>query len=260
MSTPAYAALQKAADSHPPIAAIVLGSGLNEITDRWPMLASASFQDLPGMPKATVAGHHGRLLLQTHEDRPVLVFQGRIHFYEGHGWEMVSRPVQIAAELGARIFLLTNASGGIGAEQIPGSLMLVRNHIAAMVPNWWKSCAPVDPYSGELKKLVCNAAASIGQPITAGTYACVTGPNYETPAEIRALKSIGANAVGMSTVYEATIAAGMGLRVAAVSCVANWAAGISPTPLSHREVLESVRSVAAKLGRILSQVIARLAS
>lgn len=256
MSTPAYERLLHETLARPPVVGIVLGSGLNEITDRWPRVAEASFQELPGMPPAAVAGHRGRLSLHRVASRPVLVFQGRVHFYEGHSWESVARPVYIAAELGVRNLILTNAAGGIGSTLSPGSLMSIRGHIAAMRPNWWREAATVSPYSPELSRLVHDSASAAV--IHDGVYASVTGPSYETPAEIRALRTIGADAVGMSTVQEAEAATKHGMTVAGISCIANWAAGISPAPLSHQEVLENVRAVAGQLKQLLESLIARL--
>src|SRR5205823_146529 len=155
---------------------------------------------LPGMPKARVAGHKGRLCLHEFAGRTILVFQGRVHFYEGHPWSVVDRPVHIAHELGARTLILTNASGGICPAIAPGSLMAIRDHIPAMGPNWWRGIAlgsplPVAPYSPQLRGVLHSAATATGLDLPEGVYACVTGPSYETPAEIRAFRTIGADAI-----------------------------------------------------------------
>lgn len=260
MPMSAYDRLVQAAHARPPIACVVLGSGLNEIPDAWPQITAAAFHELPGLPRTTVAGHRGRLALYAWLDRSVMVFQGRVHYYEGHAWELVVRPVHIAAELGVSTLILTNASGGIGPSHAPGTLMLIRDQLEAMVPQWWRAPTRVSPFAESLRDLVREAAVGAQEPLSEGVYACVTGPNYETPAEVRALRACGAAAVGMSTAYEARTAAAMGMRVAGLSCVANWAAGISSTPLSHHEVLATVQSVAGRLGRVLTEVLNRIGS
>jgi len=258
----AFDALRKLALQWRPIAAIVLGSGLNSITDDWPLLHTIPFSGLPGLAAATVAGHKGLLCLHEFAGQSVLVFQGRPHFYEGHSWEAVERPIRLAHELGARRLILTNASGGIGPKQNAGTLMSVRDHIAANRPHWWLLPGPGGigptrpaPYSSELRTMVRRVAESVGIELSEGIYACVTGPLYETPAEVRALKAIGADAVGMSTVHEAETAAALGMEVAAISCVANRAAGISTTPLSHTEVLAVVSAAANKMRQLLAATV-----
>ena len=250
--------LREAVRRHPPVAALVLGSGLNSVTDDWPLVCAVPFAQIPGMPATTVAGHKGRLCLHKFDGQSVLVFQGRVHHYEGHPWDMVARPIHLVAELGVRTLLLTNASGGIGAAQDAGTLMGIRDHIAAQRPNWWRLPGPgqIDPprpspYSRRLRTALQDAAKAHGSTLPEGIYACVTGPNYETPAEIRALQAVGADAVGMSTVHEAETALSLGLEVAGVSCVANRAAGLSPTPLSHAEVLSMVAAAAGRMAALL---------
>ena len=266
MAESTYSDLSSATRSRPPLAGLVLGSGLNEVTDGLPCLIDLPFAALPGMPAATVAGHRGRLCLLEFEQNALLVFQGRLHFYEGHSWDVVARLIHIAAELGVKTLILTNASGGISSGLKAGSLMAVRDHIAAFQPNWWRKpgLGGIGPplssvYSPRLRSLLQMAANSLDLALPEGVYACVTGPNYETPAEVRALNAIGADAVGMSTVHEAKTAAALGMEVAAISCVANLAAGISPTPLSHAEVLTNVCAVAEKLGKLLRAMWKELA-
>lgn len=238
----------------PPIAALVLGSGLNAAVDDLPQRHMAPFAELPGMPGAGVAGHRGRLCLHDLDGRGVLVFQGRVHFYEGHDWDTVARPVHLAHELGARTLILTNASGGIGERQTAGSLMAVRDHIPAMTPHWYRTPSAPTPYSPGLLDLLTQ----IDPNLPLGVYAAVTGPNYETPAEVRMLQSVGADAVGMSTVHEANVGASLGMEVAAISCVANRAAGLSASPLSHAEVLAVVASAARRMTELLHQFLRRL--
>ncbi|HLW66535.1 MAG TPA: purine-nucleoside phosphorylase, partial [Gemmataceae bacterium] len=226
MANATYSDLLEAIQVQPPLAGLVLGSGLNEVTDGLPCPIDVPFASLPGMPATTVAGHRGRLSLLEWDQGTLLVFQGRVHYYEGHSWNVVAQPIRLAAELGVKTLLLTNASGGIGQELCAGSLIAVRDHIAAMQPNWWRqpglggiAASLPSVYAPRLRSLLQRAAADIGLALPEGVYACVTGPNYETPAEVQALKKLGADAVGMSTVHEARIAAALGMEVAAISCV-----------------------------------------
>jgi purine-nucleoside phosphorylase len=242
----------------PPQVAIVLGSGLNDVADRWPVIFSVAFTDIPDLPKTGVVGHKGQLSLHGLHGRRLLIFQGRVHFYEGHSVDAVTRPIQVARELGVRQLLLTNAAGGIGPMQIPGSLMLLQGHINCQRNSWWPNVEIVRIYSTRLQELLRVAAISAKVRLREGIYAGVTGPNYETPAEVRALRTIGADAVGMSTVHEAEAAHQWGLEVAAISCVANWAAGLSQQPLTHHDVLQQVRMAAGELHRLLEQMILQL--
>jgi purine-nucleoside phosphorylase len=253
MSSSAFTELRDLVlDRRPPVA-VILGSGLNQVVDDLPCLASARFDELPGMPATNVTGHRGRLGLFEFTGSTLFVFQGRLHRYEGHSKEIVERPVRLAFDWGARTILLTNACGGIGPRQQAGTLMAIRDHIDAMRPNWWRerSQEPTSPYSLDLMRLLRQAAAESGVELTEGVYAGVTGPNYETPAEVQALKAIGADAVGMSTILEANAAHSLGMKVAAVSCIANRAAGLSANPLSHLDVLSVVQSAAARMSRLL---------
>ncbi len=265
MTSGAYSDFQRLSRERPPIAALVLGSGLNRATEAWNRIASLRFEEIPGLAPTSVSGHRGELGLFDFRGERVLVFHGRLHFYEGHSWETVEQPVRIARELGACTLLLTNASGGIRPRQEPGTLMAIRDQIAANRPNWWRlpglgGAAPPSPspYSPRLLGLLQSAAGDIGLNLHEGAYAAVTGPCYETPAEIRALRSIGADAVGMSTVHEANVALSLGMEVAGVSCIANWAAGLSPTPLSHAEVLAMVTSASGKMTQLLNAFLVRL--
>jgi purine-nucleoside phosphorylase len=264
MVTTAFAKLESACFAKRPLAAIVLGSGLNAIADDWPLLHAVPFGELPEMPSTSIAGHKGRLCLHEFAGSAVLVFQGRLHYYEGHSRDVVERPIRIAHELGVRMLILTNAAGGIGPKQDAGSLMAIRDHIAANRPDWWKSLAlesakPASPYAIRLNAILLEAATEIRMDLPEGVYAYVTGPNYETPAEVRALRVMGADAVGMSTVHEALTATSLGMEVAAISCIANRAAGLSASPLSHAEVLAVVNSAAERMGQLLKATLHRLA-
>jgi len=232
---------------------------MGPVTGRITQRAAVAFGDVPGLVPPSVAGHKGHIIFGDLAGRAVLAFTGRLHFYEGHAWEKVVRPIEVAAELGAEVVVLTNASGGINEALEPGSLMALTDHIEWNRPNYWKHPGPgglggerPSPYSVRLVDELGHAATAAGVPLHRGVYLCVTGPSYETPAEIRAMRTIGADAVGMSTTREALRGAELGLEVAAISCVANRAAGLSGGPLSHKEVLEVVSAASANLASLLS--------
>ena len=190
--------------------ALVLGSGMAPVTDRIAQRAAMPFGEVPGLVPPTVTGHKGQVIFGHLAGQPVLAFTGRLHFYEGHSWDRVVRPVEVAAELGAKVLILTNASGGINEALAPGSLMAITDHVEWNRPNCWTYPGPgglgverPSPYSVRLTDQLAQAAAAASVPLHRGTYLSVTGPSYETPAEIRAAREIGADAVGMSTTREA---------------------------------------------------------
>jgi purine-nucleoside phosphorylase len=247
----------------PPVSltALVLGSGMAPVTQRIRPRAAVSFADVPGLVAPTVAGHKGQIILGELVGRPVLAFTGRLHFYEGNPWERVVRPVEVAAELGARVLVLTNAAGGIAEALEPGSLLALTDHIEWNQPFAWRQPGPGEqpsPYSSVLLDRLERTATAAGVPLSHGVYLSVTGPSYETPAEIRAMRTCGADAVGMSTTREALRGAELGLEVAAISCVANRAAGLSGGPLSHKEVLEVVASASHRLATLLEAFVSGL--
>lgn len=224
------------ARSHAPRVAIILGSGLGSLVERVKLLATVRFADVPGFAPPTVHGHSGRVVLGLWCDVPVLMFQGRMHFYEGHEANRVTGNVRLANDLGVTTLILTNAAGGIHDSLNPGDWMVIANHLKLLTPTSWQESleAPKpSPYAPELV-----AALAADPPLLIGTYAALTGPCYETPAEIRALKAMGADAVGMSTAMEAEAGASLGMRVAAMSCITNKAAGLSAGVLDHAEVQE----------------------
>jgi purine-nucleoside phosphorylase len=188
----------------------------------------------------------------------VLIGEGRLHYYEGNSWEAVVRPIQFASEVGARIAILTNASGGIRGDLGPGSLMPIRDHLEWNRPWPWRHRSLPSPYSARFLEMVCTAGEACGLELSPGLYASVTGPNYETPAEVRALRSVGADAVGMSTSREAAAGAECGLECAAISLITNRAAGLSSSTLSHEEVLANARASAEKLGRLIEEFLVRV--
>jgi purine-nucleoside phosphorylase len=252
--------VSEASGGHPArLVALVLGSGMGSVTDRITKRTAVAFGEVPGLVPPTVAGHKGQIIFGDLAGHLVLAFTGRLHFYEGHPWEKVVRPIEVAAELGTKVLLLTNASGGINEALEPGSLMALTDHIEWNRPNYWTHPGPgglggerPSPYSMRLLDQLDHASGVVGVPLHHGKYLCVTGPSYETPAEIRAMRTIGADAVGMSTTREALRGAELGMEIAAISCIANRAAGLSGEPLSHKEVLEVVNAASANLARLLA--------
>jgi purine-nucleoside phosphorylase len=260
-----FAELAEAARTAPPDMALVLGSGMGPVAARLRVRHRVPFDVVPGLPAATVAGHRGRLALGDWAGRRVLVFEGRLHRYEGHPWGAVVRPVEVAHELGARVLVLTNAAGGIHDALGPGSLMAVRDHVEWTRPYCWRLPGPggldpprPSPYAGRLRQLLAEAARERGIVLHAGTYGAVTGPCYETPAEVRALRVWGVDAVGMSTAREAQAGYDLGMECAAVSCVTNRAAGLSSGPIDHAEVLATAAAQADRLADLLAGLVGRL--
>jgi purine-nucleoside phosphorylase len=265
MNSAAFANLEAVARAAPPSAALVLGSGIGLLVQRVRVLERVPFGDVPGLTATGVHGHRGCLTLGEWGGRHILVFEGRLHFYEGHPWERVVEPVRVAARLGVRALLLTNAAGGIHDDLGPGSLMAIRDHVEWTRPYGWRHPGPgglggerPSPYDVGLLDVVGDAAAALGIPLLRGVYAQLTGPCYETPAEIRALKAWGADAVGMSTAREVQTGHDLGLRCAAVSCITNKAAGLCDAPLDHAEVLVNAAAASERLADLLERVVERL--
>lgn len=248
-----------------PTAAAVFGSGLSGAADgHFAAVATIAYADVPGLVPPTVAGHGGRLAVGHWDGVPVVVCFGRVHFYEGHGWDRVTALVRMVAELGVKTLLLTNAAGGIRDDLNPGDLMPIRGHLKLLDGQAWRGFAmgddsgregeaPAEPGNAWRHLVVLEAAT--GNP--AGVYAALTGPCYETPAEIRALRVMGADAVGMSTAVEAETAAALGLAVAGVSCVTNKAAGLAAGTLSHHDVEAVAKRAVGRLGDTLTAVLTR---
>lgn len=231
-----------------PTLALVLGSGFNHVLDELDVDAAIPYAKLPGFPKPGVAGHDGKLIIGRLGGTPMLVLSGRAHFYEGHPMERVTFAVRTLAAYGITDLLLTNAAGGINQKFRAGDFMVLTDHINFMGANPLRGPAiPGLPrfvdltvaYDAKLRGQLTKAAKAAKVKLRYGVYLAVSGPSYETPAEIRAFGRLGADAVGMSTVPEAIVARQCGVRVAALSCITNLAAGISPAPLSHQEVLET---------------------
>ena len=253
-----------------PRVGVVLGSGLGGfascLTDR----LEIPYETIPHWPVSTAEGHAGRLVLGRLGELPVAVMAGRAHLYEGYRPDQVVFGVRVLGRLGARALVLTNAAGGINPAFQRGLLVLISDHInlqganPLVGPNE-ESLGPRFPdmteaYSVRLRQIARETAAELGIPVAEGVYAAMLGPSYETPAEIRFLRIIGADLVGMSTVPEVIAARHMGLSVLAISCVTNMAAGLAPGPLSHREVLETGEMVRDRLSRLLEALLPRIAA
>lgn len=261
------AAVRERTDFVPEVA-LVLGSGLGGFADAVRQTASVSYGDIPGFPTSTAPGHAGRFVFGYVEDTPVAVMQGRVHMYEGYDVADVVLPVRLMAALGAKIFFVTNASGGMRPDCGPGTLMLLRDHISLFVPNPLRGpnldeLGPRFPdmsavYDSDLRAVVRAAAEKNRIPLREGVYVQLPGPSYETPAEIQMLAALGADAVGMSTVVEAIAARHAGMRVCGVSCVANLASGLSPVPLSGEEVIQAADRAAPKFKALLWDSIAAM--
>jgi purine-nucleoside phosphorylase len=243
----------------------VLGSGLGDVAHRLNQPLPVPFAQIPGLAAASVAGHGGRLTLGKWAGKRVLVFEGRLHRYEGHDWDSVLTPVRTAKLLGARIFLATNAAGGIADALCPGSLMAIRDHFDWTRPYCWRLPGPggtgprrPSPYSPRLLQVLDTSARALAMELAHGVYAAVTGPCYETPAEIRAMRSLGADAVGMSTAREIQAGHDGGLECAALSCITNRAAGLSPGPLHHEEVLRIAAGQSGRLADLVERFLERL--
>ncbi len=248
-----------------PEVGLILGSGLGILADLIQDGISIPYQDIPHFPVSTVEGHDGELLLGTIEGRAVVMMKGRFHMYEGYGPEVTAFPVRVMKELGVTSLLVTNAAGGVNTSYEPGDLMLISDHLNLTGKN--PLVGPNDAalgvrfpdmsegYSRRLRSLLKDTAAAKGIQVQEGIYAGLLGPTYETPAEIRMLRTLGADAVGMSTVSETIVARHAGLEVLGISCISNMAAGILDQPLSHDEVMETTDRVREKFLSLVLAVI-----
>lgn len=240
--------------------AFVLGSGLGGLVDELEDACVIPYAELEGMPQSKVPGHAGRLAIGRLGSTRVLLQQGRVHLYEGWSAEAVTRAVRAFAAVGVRGLLLTNASGSLHTDWPPGTLVRLEDHLnlQAATPLQVGEAARGCPYDAHLGELLDEAAREAAVELRSGTYAANLGPAYESPAEVRMLGRFGADLVGMSTAAEASAASAAGMRVAAISCVSNLAAGVGDEPLSHAEVIEAGRAAAAPFARLLSAAAPRL--
>lgn len=238
-----------------PRAALVLGSGLGSFADACEKIFEVSYGDIPGLPVSAVPGHAGKFVGARLGGVPLLLALGRVHYYEGHTPRQIAAHVRLMASLGPDALVVTNAAGTLNPDFSPGTWMMLSDHLnltaaspLAGGPNFFDMSGA---YSPGLRDFFRATAAAQGIRLHEGVYACVPGPQYETPAEVRMLRTLGADAVGMSTVFEVIQARALGLRVAAFSCLTNWAAGVTGQPLSHDEVMETGLQAASQLGTLL---------
>ena len=254
----------------------VLGSGLGAVANAIPDRIIVPYSEIPHFPRSTVDGHKGRVVVGHMAGVPVAMLQGRVHSYEGYTPDQVTFPMRVLGMLGLRTVVVTNAAGGIGEGLKVGQFLALTDHINLM--GWNPLVGKNEPrfatrpgaglrffdmteaYSRELRSLAHEAASEAGIPLGEGVYLAVSGPSFETPAEIRAFRGMGATVVGMSTVPETIVARHMGIEVLGLSCVTNLAAGLSPTPLSHEEVAETGRLVENTLLQLFERLVPRLAA
>jgi purine-nucleoside phosphorylase len=248
-----------------PEIALILGSGLGDFAEQIEIVASVEYSEIEGFPVSTVAGHRGRFVFGYIGGKAVVAMQGRVHYYEGYSIGDVVMPTRIMGMLGAKKLILTNAAGGINYNYTPGDFMIITDHISNFVPSpliganveelGVRFPDMSEVYSKRIRSLIRKAAVECGISIKEGVYVQLTGPNYETPAEIRMCRALGADAVGMSTACEAMAARHMGIEVCGISCITNMAAGMNREPLSHKEVQETADRVAAQFKALITRLI-----
>ena len=248
-----------------PDVALVLGSGLGNYADNIKIEAEISYSDIPGFPVSTVPGHAGKFIFGYVDDVKVVCMKGRVHFYEGYDVTDAVLPARLMKMLGAKILFLTNAAGGLGEGFKAGDLMLITDHVSIFAPNPLigpnvdelgpRFADMSEVYDKDLQDVIRKAAAAEGIDLKEGVYCQLTGPSFESPAEIRLLGKLGVSAVGMSTVIEAIAANHMGMRICGVSCISNLAAGISEQPLCHEEVQEAADKVAPLFTKLVTESI-----
>lgn len=254
--------------SFKPELALVLGSGLGDFCDTLDIKETLEYAEIEGFPKSTVAGHKGRFVFGYCGKAPIVCMQGRVHFYEGYSVTDVVLPTRLMKLMGAKTLFLTNAAGGINPTFKAGDFMQICDHIIYNVPSALigenidelgvRFPDMSEVYSKKLRKLVEEAAAEVNVPLKSGVYIQTSGPNYETPAEIRAFGRMGADAVGMSTAVEAVAARHCGMEVLGISCISNLAAGISPEKLSHKEVQETADKAAPMFRKLVTKAIEKI--
>ncbi|SFP25063.1 purine-nucleoside phosphorylase [Salibacterium halotolerans] len=251
-----------------PKTGLILGSGLGVLADEIEDPVKIPYENIPGFPVSTVEGHAGQLVAGTLEGREVIAMQGRFHYYEGYTLQDVTFPVRVMRRIGVENLLVTNAAGSVNETFSPGNLMVIKDHLNLLGDNPLigqndESTGPRFPdlssaYSKELIETAESAASSLGITLQKGIYAANTGPAYETPAEVKMIRTLGADAVGMSTVPEVISANHAGMRVLGISCLSNMAAGILDQPLSHDEVIETTEKVRGDFLQLMKEIIGRL--
>ena len=260
----AAAAIRTRAASHAPSIGLILGSGLGGLARTIDESVRIPFREIPGFPDATVAGHDGALIVGRLGGRQVAALSGRFHMYEGHSAALAAFPVRVFRALGCRDLFVSNAAGGISPKLAVGDLMMICDHLNLMGAN--PLVGPpagdevrfpdmTDAYDPGLRRILRTTAEKLGMPLREGVYAGLLGPSYETPAEVKMLRTFGADAVGMSTVPEVIVARALGMRVAGVSCITNAAAGVTGAALTHAEVLQTTQRVSAAFERLVVEFL-----
>ncbi|WP_294782810.1 purine-nucleoside phosphorylase [uncultured Eubacterium sp.] len=252
-----------------PQVALILGSGLGDYADNIQVEATLDYHEIEGFPVSTVLGHKGRFVFGYIQDVPVVIMQGRVHFYEGYDMHDVVLPTRLMGMLGAKVLFLTNAAGGMQDGMHAGDFMLITGQISSFVPSpligpnieelGTRFPDMSEIYKKDLQEIIRNTAKNCGISLKEGVYVQTTGPNYETPEEICMYKMLGADAVGMSTACEAMAASHMGMRVCGISCISNLAAGISKNPLTHAEIQETADRVAPLFQQLITESVVNIA-
>lgn len=263
-----YESFQRKIDFKPEIA-LILGSGLGDYADSIRVEAVLGYHEIEGFPVSTVAGHKGQFVFGYVNEIPVVVMQGRVHYYEGYSMEDVVLPTRLMKMMGAKVLFLTNAAGGVNFDYAAGDFMLINDQISSFVPSpligpnieelGLRFCDMSDVYDKELRKVIRHTAEQLSIPLQEGVYIQLTGPNFETPAEVKMCRMLGADAVGMSTACEAVAANHMGMKICGISCISNLAAGMTDEPLSHIEVQETADRVAPLFKKLITASIIEIA-
>jgi len=251
-----------------PRIAIILGSGLGAFADDFENAVAIPYEDITGFPRSTAEGHAGRLVIGKIDQVALMAMQGRVHFYEGYSLEQVTFPIRVFKLLGIKTLILTNASGGVNVQFAQGALMIISDHLNLLGDNPLRGpndtrFGPRFPdmtavYSPELQEIVIEEAKALNVEVRRGIYAALAGPSYETPAEIHLMRTLGADAVGMSTVPEAIVARHMDIEVLGISCITNMAAGISDEPINHDDVMATGDRVRETFTQLLRKVVGRI--
>ena len=262
-----YESVKEKIDFVPEIA-LVLGSGLGDYGDSIDIVASLDYHDIEGFPVSTVAGHKGRFIFGYVNSVPVVCMQGRVHYYEGYPITDVVLPTRLMKLMGAKVLFLTNAAGGLNFDFAPGDFMLITDHIMNFVPSpligenidqlGTRFPDMSDVYKKDLQDIIEKSASDLGIKLQQGVYIQLTGPNFETPAEVRMCRTLGADAAGMSTAAEAVAANHMGMKVCGISCISNLGCGMTDTPLTHEEVSETADRVAGQFKQLVTESIVNI--
>lgn len=247
---------------------IILGSGLGIIAEEICDKVTIPYSKIPYFPESTVVGHNGQFIFGYLEGKPVVCMDGRFHYYEGYDLKQVTLPIRVMKKLGVSTLLVTNAAGGVNESYVPGDLMIIKDHINLLGQNPLRGKNDdefgqrfpdmSEAYNEGLRKAVLESASELNIKVQEGVYAALSGPNYETPAEIRYVRKIGVDAVGMSTVPEVIVANHCGIKVLGISCITNMAAGVLKKKLNHQEVMETANLVRQKFVNLIKKTISKI--